>query len=137
MQRIRVIGLMLLGTLLGAGAVAAQGLQPVPTGQKGDRLATIELGKAYPVMKGYQLKFSRITVPPGGGLTKHSHKELPEVQIIISGVLTDQRNGGPPHAFGPGSILVNDADVTHATINMGKVPVVLYSSNVSKPPATP
>lgn len=136
MQRMKVIGLMMLGALLAAGSAAAQP-QPVPTGQKGDRLATVELGKAYSVMKGYQLKFSRITVPPGGGLTKHSHKELPEIQIVISGVLTDQRNGGPAHDFGPGSVLVNDADVTHATLNKGKEPVVLYSANVSKPPATP
>jgi quercetin dioxygenase-like cupin family protein len=62
---------------------------------------------------------------------------LPEIQYIVSGVLTDQRNGGPPIAYGPGSTLINDVDVTHATLNAGKEPVVLYTTNVSTPRTKP
>jgi hypothetical protein len=40
-------------------------------------------------------------------------------------------------SYGPGSTLINDVDVTHATLNAGKEPVVLYTTNVSTPRTKP
>jgi quercetin dioxygenase-like cupin family protein len=127
-----------LGLALGsAGMAVAQDVLPAPTlGVAGEKLGRIDLGAAFPVMQGYELRLSRLTVPPGGGLAPHSHKGLPEIIYIASGRLTDQRNGGPPIVYGPGSTLINDDATTHAVLNQGTEPVVYYGAHVSKPHAS-
>lgn len=133
------------GALLAAAAIAlsasgaqAQNTLPAPThSPTGERLGVIDLGKAFPQMKGYELRLSRLTIPPGGGLTLHSHKEMPEIVYIVSGHLTEQRNGGTPVVYGPGSTLINDETVTHMVLNQTNEPVVYIGTHVSKPQATP
>jgi mannose-6-phosphate isomerase-like protein (cupin superfamily) len=128
-----------LGIALGAaGMAAAQAVLPTPVhGIMGEKLGMVDLGKAFPVMTGYELRLSRLTVPSGGGLTPHSHKDIPEIVYIVSGRLTEQRNGGPLAVFGPGSVLINDETVTHAVLNQGSEPVVYYGAHVSKPQPPP
>jgi quercetin dioxygenase-like cupin family protein len=128
-----------VGLILGAAGMAvAQDVLPAPIhGVTGEKLGKIDLGGAFPVMQGYELRLSRMTVPPGGGLLAHSHKAMPEIVYIASGRLTEQRNGGPPTVYGPGTTLINDETTTHAVLNQTSEPVVYYGAHVSKPQAPP
>jgi quercetin dioxygenase-like cupin family protein len=133
-----------LAVLIAAGAAGLARSQPaalpVPTVRPvGMALGSIDLGKEFPQMPGMQgrtLNLSLTTVAPGAGMAAHSHKDLPEIAHIISGVLTEQRNGAPPTNLGPGSTLINDSSTTHAYVNLGKEPVVFYIANI-RPPAAP
>ena len=128
------------GLTLGAASLAAaQAVLPQPTGDVlGHPLANIDLGKAFPDLNGYVLQVSRLELPPnGGGLPLHSHKEMPEIVYIVSGHLTEQRNGGAPVVYGPGSTLINDETVTHAVLNQTNEPVIYIGTHVSKPQAPP
>jgi quercetin dioxygenase-like cupin family protein len=121
-----------------SGAAHAQTTLPAPThGPVGERLGVIDLGKAFPQMQGYELRLSRLTIPPGGGLSPHSHKEMPEIVYIVSGRLTEQRNGAAPVVYGPGSTLINDETVNHAVLNQTNEPVIYIGTHVSKPQAPP
>ena len=122
----------------GASGAYAQTTLPAPIhGPVGERLGVIDLAKAFPQMKGYELRLSRLTIPPGGGLTLHSHKQMPEIVYIVSGHLTEQRNGGAPVVYGPGSTLINDETVTHMVLNQTNEPVIYIGTHVSKPQAPP
>ena len=131
----KAAGLVAVGIAIGAGGMAAaQAMLPAPTApMKGDQQVRIDLGKAFPQMQGYELVLARLTVVPGAGIAPHSHREMPEVANVASGVLSEQRNGGPPITHGPGSTLINDEATTHTIINMGKEPVIFYAAHVSKP----
>ena len=133
--------LVAFGIALGAGGLAAaQAVLPAPTkGHTGGRLGRIDLGKAFPDLKGYVLQVSRLELPPqGGGLPLHSHKEMPEVVYIVSGHITEQINGGKIETYGPGAALIYDETVSHSEINLGDEPVVYIGAHVGKaPPAKP
>jgi len=112
---------------------------PAPPAQKslapvevppGTVAATIDLGAEFPQMKGYVMAAVLNTVQPGAGKSWHSHKGVPEIVRIISGTLTDSRNGGPPMTYGPGSTLINDGKVSHMWANLGKEPVVMVALQV-------
>lgn len=127
--------LVAFGIALGAGGLAAaQAVLPAPTkGHTGGRLGRIDLGKAFPDLKGYVLQVSRLELPPqGGGLPLHSHKEMPEIVYIVQGHITEQINGGPIETFGPGSTLVYDETVSHSEVNLGTEPVVYIGAHVAK-----
>lgn len=124
--------------LAASGAAHAADTLPAPAHSvTGEKLGMVDLGKAFPQMKGFELRLSRLTVPPGAGLAPHSHKQIPEIVYIVSGHLTEQRNGGAPVVYGPGTTLINDETVTHAVLNQGTETVVYYGTHVSKPQATP
>jgi quercetin dioxygenase-like cupin family protein len=110
-------------------AVAQQKLAPVEV-KPGTVAATIDLGAEFPQMQGYVMAAVINNVPPGAGKSWHSHKGVPEIVRIISGTLTDSRNGGPPTTYGPGSTLVNDGKVSHMWANLGKEPVVMVALQV-------
>jgi mannose-6-phosphate isomerase-like protein (cupin superfamily) len=121
-----------------ASSAYAQTALPAPThSPTGERLGVIDLGKAFPQMAGYELRLSRLIVAPGAGLTLHSHKAMPEIVYIVSGHLTEQRNGGAPVVYGPGATLINDETVTHMVLNQTQEPVVYIGTHVSKPQAPP
>jgi quercetin dioxygenase-like cupin family protein len=133
------------GAVIAAAAIAlsasgahAQATLPAPThGPVGERLGVIDLAKAFPQMQGYELRLSRLTIAPGAGLTLHSHRAMPEIVYIVSGHLTEQRNGGAPVVYGPGSTLINDETVTHTVLNQTNEPVIYIGTHVSKPQAPP
>jgi quercetin dioxygenase-like cupin family protein len=139
MKPIKAMSLFAAGALSGAvlgasGLALAQAMLPAPTGpQQNLVLATSDLGETFPALSGYILTLRRTTVPPGAGLAVHSHTNLPEIEYIVSGVLSEQRVGGPIVAHGPGAAVVNNAGVTHAVINQGAEPVVYYAASVSRP----
>ncbi len=124
------------GAIIGAAGLAlaqAQGVLPAPNGpQLSQPLGSIDLANTtLPNMAGYSLSLRRAVIPPGAGLTPHSHKTFPEIAYIESGVLSDQRNGGPITTHGPGSVLLNSTDVTHALLNQGSAPVVMFATSLS------
>lgn len=125
--------IMAVGIALGAaGTVAAQAVLPAPNGpQLSQPLGSIDLTSTNPGMAGYTLNLRRAVIPPGAGLGPHSHKTFPEIAYIESGVLSDQRNGGPITTHGPGSVLLNTTDVTHALLNQGTEPVVMFATSVA------
>jgi quercetin dioxygenase-like cupin family protein len=105
----------------------------VPNDAKvGDPTATIDLGAEFPQMQGFTFTQSLTTVAPGTGRAWHSHAGSPEIVRILSGTLTDARNGGPPKTYGPGSTLVNDGKTQHMWANLGSEPVILLATAVHK-----
>ena len=127
------------GLLLAAGSAWAQAPAPqklVPAVAPGGAVtATVDLGAEYPAMKGYTFTQTLTTVAPNTGRPMHSHAGNPEIVRIISGVLTDYRNGGPALAYGPGSTLVNAGGVSHMWANLGAEPVVFVATSLHAPPA--
>jgi quercetin dioxygenase-like cupin family protein len=122
----------LTGVALAVAPVALADLAAPTARPQSTALASIDLGQEFPDMAGYRLTLFLTTLPPGGGLKAHPHKGAPEIVHIVSGTLTDARNGGPPITYGPGSTLINDGSVTHATLNQGQDPVVYYTANVRR-----
>ena len=129
-----------VGMVLGAAAMAgAQDMLPQPVGEvQGHPLANIDLGKAFPQMKGYVLHMGRITVPPHAGLPMHSHKLKPEILYFIQGHISGQTNGGKIVTYGPGDVLIEDETMNHTLVNQGTETVVYLGAHVGPiPPAKP
>lgn len=129
------------GVILGAAGLAlAQGAFPAMNGRQESRtLGAIDLGAEFPAMAGYALTLRTTTVAPGAGHPMHSHKGAPEIIAIVSGVLSDQRDGKIT-THGPGDVLINDSAVSNAVSNAGAQPVLYYAATVAPPPkarATP
>jgi quercetin dioxygenase-like cupin family protein len=101
---------------------------------KGTVTAAIDLGAEFPAMNGYVYTQALTTVAPGTGRAWHSHKDFPEIVRIVSGVLTDSRNGGAAKAYGPGSTLVNAAGTEHMWANLGTEPVVFIATAIRAQP---
>ena len=128
----------LIALLAMAGAAVAQTPAPqrltptdAPTGKP---LATVDLGAEFPQMKGYVFTQTLNTIAPGTGRAWHSHANNPEIVHILSGTLTEARNGGPPVAYGPGSTLVNAGGIQHMWANLGAEPVVFMAAAIKKAP---
>src|SRR5882757_4906747 len=129
MTKIKVLSVSLL--LLAAPAFAQTGTPQrlVPADAPAAPVtAAIDLGAEFPSMKGYELAQMVMTVPPGTGRAWHSHAGSPEIVRILSGVLTDARNGGPPTNYGPGSTLSNAQGTQHMWANLGSEPVVFVAT---------
>jgi len=115
------------------GASAAFAQSPTPQklapldAPKGSPTATVDLGAEFPQMQGYELAETLNTIPPGTGRALHAHVSAPEIVRILSGALTDARNGEAPVAYGPGSTLVNAAGTKHMWANLGTEPVVFLA----------
>ena len=137
MNAIKTAAVILLAV---AGAASAQTQAPandrlVPeVAPNGAVTATVDFAAEFPQMKGYIFTQTVTTVAPGTGRPLHSHAGAPEIVRILSGTLTDSRNGGPPIAYGPGSTLINAQGTKHMWANLGKEPVVFVATGVK--PAT-
>ena len=116
-----------------AGAAGAQSLVSAEAPVT-NPVASIDLGKEFPAMKGYNLQQTWNVIAPNTGRKAHSHKDQPEIVRIISGVLTDQRVGGQPVKYGPGSNIVNDGTTVHMWANFGTEPVVMVNTSIKPAP---
>jgi quercetin dioxygenase-like cupin family protein len=136
MNRLKTAAVFAAGLALGAGSLAAgQAVLPAPVGEvQGHPLANIDLGRAFPVMKGYVLHVGRITVPPHAGLPMHSHRNKPEVLYFLQGHISGQTNGGKIETYGPGDVLVEDETMTHTLVNQGSETVVYLGAHVGPTP---
>ena len=126
--------------LTAAGAASAQAPAPdrlvPPVAPNGTVMATVDLAAEFPQMpqlKGYTFTQTISTVAPGTGRPLHSHAGKPEIVRILSGTLTDARNGGAPVAYGPGSTLINAKGTQHMWANLGTEPVVFIATAINSP----
>ena len=101
---------------------------------KSIQTASIDLGAEFPQMKGYVFTQGVNVIQPGTGRALHSHAGKPEIVRILTGTLTDARNGGPAIRYGPGSTLVNAGGVQHTWANLGTEPVVFISTGIDPAP---
>jgi quercetin dioxygenase-like cupin family protein len=126
--------------LMSVWALAAQAQSPTPerltpqVAPNGTVTASVDLAAEFPQMKGYVFTQTLTTVAPGAGRPLHSHAGSPEIVRILSGTLTDARNGVAPVAYGPGSTIINAAGVQHTWANLGSEPVVFIATAI-KPAA--
>jgi quercetin dioxygenase-like cupin family protein len=100
---------------------------------RGTVTATVDLAREFPQiaqLQGYVFTQTFTTVAPGTGRAWHSHAGSPEIVRILSGTLTDARNGGPPKTYGPGSTLINAGGTQHMWANLGTEPVVFVATSV-------
>ena len=98
--------------------------------KSGTTVGSIDLGPIFPQMQGYVLMERLTTVAPGFGMPWHSHAGRPEIMRVLSGTLTDARDGGPPKTYGVGSTLINDGKTRHTWANLGSEQLVLLSATV-------
>ncbi len=96
--------------------------------------ASIDLGSEVPAMKGYEFAQSISTVAPGAGRAWHSHVGTPEIVHVVSGVLTDARNGEPSVQYGPGSTIVNAHGTQHMWANLSAGAVVIITTIIRPAP---
>jgi quercetin dioxygenase-like cupin family protein len=96
-------------------------------------LANVDLADDFPQLKGYRFTQNLYTIAPGTGRAMHSHAGAPEIVHIISGTLTDARQGGKPTAYGPGSTLLNVKGTNHMWANLGTEPVVFLATSIKSP----
>ena len=123
---------VMASSLAFAQSAAPQRLAPTDA-PGGTVTASVDLGAEFPQMKGYVFTQTLTTVAPGSGRAWHSHAGMPEIVRILSGTLTDARNGGSPVAYGPGSTLINAGGTQHTWANLGKEPVVFVATAIRMP----
>lgn len=92
---------MLLIAAAGVSAVGhAEALQIdrlVPTvARPGPVTARIDLGSEFPQMQDYVFRQALTVVTPRSGRPPHTYVGMPEIVRVLSGTLTDARNGAPP-----------------------------------------
>jgi quercetin dioxygenase-like cupin family protein len=119
--------------MLSAGAAMAQQAPAGPTGFAVKELATIDLGPELPGMEGRVLRMSHVTVAPGGMMPAHPHRDRPEIIYVVSGTLTENRNGQIIQ-YGPGGVLVMTKDITHALENKGATPAIYIAAPIARKP---
>src|SRR5947209_19085920 len=126
-----LVGIVALG--IGFGLGSAVGQQSPPMDNKGLDAkveSTIDLA---PDMPGYQLRLRTITFEPGGIAGFHSHKQRPAFAYVMSGHLTELRQGGYVKTLGPGGFITESRGVDHWAENRGAAKVVLIGVDVIKP----
>src|SRR5215510_1036087 len=107
------LGAWLLTLLTGIGIGTAIGQQTPPKDNKGldaKLMTTVDLA---PDMPGYQRRARSITFEPAGVAAIHSHRDRPAVAYILSGTLTELREGGYVRQYKPGDVITESRDVTH------------------------
>jgi quercetin dioxygenase-like cupin family protein len=136
MNRTLTLGLFAAGAAMIACPALAQTALPAPKSAPVITiLGTIDLGKEFPGMAGNLMVLRTVSFAPGAGMALHAHKGKPEVAHVVSGVLSEQRNGGPIVQDEPGSTVVNDGTLSHTIVNMGTVPVQLIAASIIPDPA--
>lgn len=113
------------------GDGAPRNQSTAPPGFASQRLQIIDLGPEIGV-HGRGLRMSRVTVSPGAYFPAHSHRDQPEIICVLEGQLTEERNGGPPMNYGPGSVLTMLKGVTHTLANRTAAPTVYMSTSVKR-----
>jgi polar amino acid transport system substrate-binding protein len=128
---------VLLAGLLPAAAFGQTTPATAPPAPAGALTAEVDLGPEFAAMPGYVMTQTLSTVPPGTGRAPHSHADFPEVVRILSGTLTEFRDGEPPRPHGPGETLVNAGGIRHGWVNLGSDPVVYLATAIRKAAAVP
>ena len=78
--------------VVGVGLSAALG-QQIPKGIEAQELARVDAGENCP---GCVLRMRRATYEPGVSIPMYSHKDRPEVGLVMKGTLTNTLKGQSP-----------------------------------------
>lgn len=103
---------------------------PASTGVTVETLAVVELGPEIEGMAGRQLRMRLVTMQPGAvfGPT-HDHVDRPGVVYVLSGMITDHRDGVTTD-YGPGPGWPEDRHTVHWLENRGSTPAVEVSVDI-------
>ena len=126
----------LLGLALGLGLGTAIGQQAPPTETKGLKTpmtVAIDLGPEIQGMQGWQLRMRVIELEPGGVIAVHGHKDRPATAYVLSGAITERRDGGYVKEHPEGDKWSEGKETTHWAENRGTKPVVLLVADILKP----
>ncbi len=95
-------------------------------------LATVDLGPEIEGMAGRQLRMRLVTMEPGSVFGPiHDHKGRPGTVYILSGSITDHRDGVATE-YGPGVGWPEDGNTTHWLENRGAIAAVEISVDIVK-----
>jgi len=124
---LRSKSILFAGAMLAVSITAVAGLKaPAETSGLNAEVKHINpLEAQVPSMNGYQLRGRKITFEPGGGTVEHSHKERPGIVMVLSGEITEVRNG-EKRIFKAGDTWIEDRDTTHWVVNSSTVPAVIW-----------
>ena len=118
------------------GVGVAVGQQTPPTANQGVSVGPptfLGLPQEIDGIDGRQLRLRVVTIEPGGAVAMHSHKGRPTVAHLVSGVLTERREGDWVKVHQAGDSWTEGRDVTHWAENKGTVPTVVVAVDVFKP----
>jgi quercetin dioxygenase-like cupin family protein len=116
-----------MGVTIGFGLGSALG-QQTPKVEPQD-LGMVDAGENCP---GHVLRMRRITFAPGASIPMHSHKERPEVSLVMEGTLTNTVKGQSPTQLAPGTVILNGPEVEHLPSNETSTPVVILAAELIK-----
>ena len=120
-----------------ADQVAEDGMKPGPMMPKGVTdtvIQSIDLSSKGDAWKGSMLRMRKLVVEPGGIVPWHSHEMRPANILIISGSVTEYRSTCKvPIVHKKGDVTAEFGHLSHWWKNNGKVPAVLYSSDILSP----
>jgi len=109
----------------------AQKAKPKETkGVSVDATSTLTIAPQIPGFEGHVLRLRQVTMVPGGVIAHHTHANRPTVVYIVSGELTEYRDGGQEITHRAGEQWVEGADVSHWAENRGQVPAVLIGADI-------
>ena len=117
-----------VGVTVGFGLSAALG-QQIPKGIEAQELARVDAGENCP---GYVLRMRRATYEPGASIPMHSHKDRPEVGLVMKGTLTNTLKGQSPTQLAAGTAMLNGPEVEHLPANETSEPVVTLTVDLIK-----
>ena len=135
----RTVSLAIAGPAIAAAAFGigvAVGQQTPPTANQGVSVSPptyLELPKEIDSIEGRQLRLRIVTIEPGGVVANHSHDGRPTVAHLVSGVLTERREGDWVKVHQPGESWTEGKGVIHWAENKGTVPTVVVAVDVFKP----
>ena len=92
-------------------------------------LATVDAGENCP---GHVLRMRRVTFAPGASIPMHSHKDRPEVYLVMEGTLTNTVKGQSPTQLAADTVGINGPEVEHVPANETSKPVVLLAVDLIK-----
>jgi len=116
-----------MGVTVGFGLGSALGQQTPKV--EPQVLGTVDAGENCP---GHVLRMRRVTFEPGAAIPMHSHKERPEVFLIMEGTLTDTVKGQSPTQLAAGTAGINGTEVEHVPANETSKPVVVLAVDLIK-----
>jgi quercetin dioxygenase-like cupin family protein len=117
-----------MGVTVGFGLSAALG-QQTPKGVEAQELGRVDAGENCP---GHVLRMRRVTFEPGASIPMHSHKERPEVVLVMEGTLTNKVKGQSPTQLAVGTVGINGTEVEHEPANETSKPVVELTAELIK-----
>ncbi len=117
-----------------ADQVAENAMKPgatMPEGVTDDVITSIDLAPKGDAWKHSMLRMRKLVVQPGGVVPWHSHEARPANILIVSGSITEYRSTCKvPILHKKGDVTAEFGRLSHWWKNTGKVPAVLYSSDI-------